>query len=904
MARVKTKFMSLRVKFLAIVAPLVLVAVVVVFGLFEVIAARQAGTAISQKLERMLRIQSEVLADPLWNLARGQVNLVVDAIFLDADVVELTILEDNGDLFLSRYRVLPEGELLSGEVDITFDDNGSPFVVGTLHLTFSNASLLAERNKRLMFVVVLAAILLLAVIIAALIANRRTVGIPLERLLAAIQSIESGSAREPVQWQSRDEMGDLIGAFNKMLTREEKNEADLEAARDELEERVAERTAEVAKTSQQLTEAIESISDGFTLFDPADRLIVSNSTYVGMMYPGIEAEIKAGINYENIVRRAVSMGLISVPQGQEEAWLQNRIEEHRNPTGAHIQKLRNGTWLRINERRTDDGGTVATFTDITELHMAREQAEAANEAKSSFLATMSHEIRTPLNGITGMSMLLQGTQLSDEQRDYSVTINNAADTLLNIINDILDFSKVEAGAVELESTPIDLAQVVEGSLDLVVSKAMNQGIELVSRIGPGVPVGILGDPTRMKQVLMNLLNNAVKFTEEGEVVLTVEAVEPGPEPEVGVQSRLRISVRDTGIGIPPDRMDRLFKSFSQVDASTTRKYGGTGLGLAISKKLVELMGGEIKVESEVGVGTVFSFEANFTAAPVPDREAREALIKALAGKRALVVDDNRTNLRIMEERLTQWDMVPSSVASPREVLERDLSAFEVLILDYKMPEMSGSELASAIKYRLGDATPPMILFSSIGQVESSLRAEIESIGFAGVLTKPAKSAQLLDVLTKAIFGASDVPVADEFRSPKPVDSDAPLKILLVDDNRINRKVASKILQKIGHEPDVVESGALAIEQVRAKEYDVVLMDIEMPEMDGVTATKLIHEALDPVQRPYIVALTANAMASERETYLRSGMDDYLSKPIDVDALVLALASGRRFRDAQAAGEIA
>ena len=812
---------------------------------------------------------------------------------LDEDVATLTVRDEDGKLILSQSKVPEEAKLLEAQTDIKFVSGEDAEVIGTFYLGLRNDRLLAERTERMVVAAALAGVLLLAVIVSALVANRRIVGRPLQRLLKAIQTVEEGGPREPVAWSSRDEMGEVITAFNDMLAREKTNLKRLEESRDALEQAVEERTAELRQTSTQLTTAIENITDGFTLYDSQDKFVVSNSTYLNMMYQGIDTEMRAGTTFEEIIRKTVEKGLIKDAVGNEEAWLKKRIEEHNNLAGAHVQKRQDGSWLRINERKTEDGGTVATFTDITELQLAREEAEAANEAKSSFLATMSHEIRTPLNGIMGMSTLLRDTDLNDEQRDYSDTISSAADTLLTIINDILDFSKVEAGALELERTPLDVAEVVESAMDLVVSKAAHKGIELASRIGPGVPAGILGDPTRITQILMNLLKNAVKFTEKGEVILTIETVEDGPEPAIGEKTKARITVSDPGIGIPEDRMDRLFKSFSQVDASTSRKYGGTGLGLAISKRLVEMMGGEIQGKSKVGKGTEFSFVIEVEAVAVPDREIREARIRNLKGKRALFVDDNRSNRMILLEKMHQWHQQANALGTPEEVLETDLSGYDVLILDYKMPNMSGAELATEIKKRLGDGAPPMVLFGSVGQVESTLRAEIEAIGFAGMLTKPAKSGHLLDMLSKVIAGEdnTDKDTTPEEVTTKVVD----LEILLVDDNRINRKVGSKILEANGFVPDAVSSGAEAIAQVSAKKYDVILMDIEMPEMDGIAATAQIHKAFSPETRPYIVALTANAMASERDTYLRSGMDDYLSKPIDVDALLNALQTAKDFR---------
>ncbi|MEO0486701.1 MAG: response regulator [Pseudomonadota bacterium] len=873
---------------------MVLLSIAAVFGVVEWIAADRASTAMAAKLERVLATQSSVLADPLWNLAREQIDLTATAIMLDRDVAELRVRDEDDKLVLSQSRVNSTDGLRNNKVEIAFEGEA----IGTLEIFLSNERLIAERSERLTVAAVLAGVLLLAVMVAVLISNRLVVGRPLERLLVGIQASETDGPREPVDWQTRDELGEVIAAFNRMTAERDEHERGLEAARADLEVRVQERTRDLAKASTQLTEAIESMTDGFMLFDANDQLVIHNSTYVEKMYPKTADLVKIGDSFEKIIGETVAAGLVVDAVGQEEDWLKRRIASHENPRGAYVQKRANGTWLRINERKTEDGGTVATFTDITELQEAREEAEAANEAKSSFLATMSHEIRTPLNGIMGMSTLLRGTELNDEQRDFSETIATAADTLLMIINDILDFSKVEAGALELENHPVDVSELVEQALDLVVSKAGDQGIELASRVGPGVPDGILGDPTRLKQILMNLLNNAVKFTEVGEVVLTIERTETGESPSVGTVVPVRFSVRDTGIGIPADRMNRLFKSFSQVDASTTRKYGGTGLGLAITKRLVELMGGDIRVESEVGRGAEFSFEIEVEAAPVPDRKKREDRIRNLKAKRALIVDDNRTNRLILQEKLKEWGMFAETYGEPEQALTAELSTFDVLILDYKMPTMTGADLAIAIKSKTGAKTPPMVLFSSVGQVESSLRNEIEKIGFDGVLTKPAKSGHLLDLLSRVVAGDTKTETTRSASTPV-VQGD--LEIHLVDDNRINRKVGSKILAANGFAADLVASGKEAIEAVKAKPYDVVLMDIEMPEMDGLTATGLIHDALDVAQRPYIVALTANAMASERDTYLRSGMDDYLSKPIDVEALIRALATARTFRAKRQSG---
>ncbi|PAP76274.1 hypothetical protein BSZ37_07355 [Rubrivirga marina] len=727
----------------------------------------------------------------------------------------------------------------------------------------------------------------------------------------------------------RDENDAVVGLIG--ITRDVTEKKEARAAILEAKEAAEAREAEVAEQRRLLRTIVDAVPDFIYAMDREGRFTLRN---------------KASLAPHGIDDPEAAVGMSEFDLFPEDLaqtyWTDNRrVMESGEPLINRVESTRDGGFVSTTKvPLVGPGGEITGLVGISRdvtaekaaeagLIEAKEAAEAAQvaaedatRAKSEFLANMSHEIRTPMNGVIGMTSLLLDTALDSEQRDFVETIRTSGDALLTIINDILDFSKIEAGMLSLETHPFEIRTCVEEALDLVAPPAAAKGVELAYLVEDGVPRTVRGDVTRVRQVLVNLLSNAVKFTEAGSVCVRVDSAPP--DPEAGTLADVRFAVEDTGIGIAPDKLEAVFESFSQADASTTRQYGGTGLGLSICRRLVEMMGGEVGVESELGVGSTFTFSIEAEVAPSEKRVFLRSEQPALQGRRVLVVDDNDVNREILSRLSTRWRMHPVAVRSGAEALaayEASLAEgrpYDLVLLDMQMPQMDGLDVARGIVARAPGRPPVLVMLTSIHR-EGSLRDEARQAGVHAVLYKPTKPSQLYDALIEAFEGrpaarsvpeastppaprTADAPTAWVARPAAPESSAGNLRMLLAEDNVVNQKVAVRLLGRLGYTVDVVANGAEAVAEVERRAgfgegYDVVLMDVQMPVMDGLTATRAIRASGTVTDQPHIVALTANAMEGDREACLDAGADDYLSKPVQLDSMREAMDRAARRRSA-------
>ncbi|NJN51306.1 MAG: response regulator [Gammaproteobacteria bacterium] len=636
--------------------------------------------------------------------------------------------------------------------------------------------------------------------------------------------------------------------------------------------------AQVERNDALMTGVVHGSADALILGEPAgDRLLMVNERARQLFesddWEVIGERVRAmlGAKGPDELRR------LDAPADVATRWSGERL--FTTATGARH-------WGDVAVRVLDLHGSEVVLirvTDITErkameesLRRAKDLAESAVAARGQFLANMSHEIRTPMNGVIGMTSLLLDSNLDEQQREFVETIRVSGDSLLTIINDILDFSKIEAGRVELEFHPFDVERCVAESLDLLAGQAFGKGLELSMYVEPDVPGELLGDSSRLRQILVNLIANGVKFTERGEVHVHVSSRREGPG------HRLTVSVRDTGIGIPADRRHLLFNAFSQLDASTTRKYGGTGLGLSISKRLVELMDGTLEVDSEVGRGTVFTFTV--LLAPGANAGDRAFESRLLPGKRVLCVDDNATNREILALTLRTFGVDAVVCESPWECIERaGATAYDLVVLDHQMPEVSGDEVAWRLRTNLGARCPPLLLLTSVGREAIDPAPGL----FDATLTKPLKRATLKRSMERLLRRGAPSRALPEPASwsETPVAPDSHLRVLVAEDNVVNQKVALRMLARLGYRADLASNGAEALALMRSHTYDVVFMDVQMPELDGLVATRTVR-GLD-IRQPWVIAMTANALAQDRQQCLSAGMNDYLAKPVRIEEMAAA-----------------
>jgi two-component system, sensor histidine kinase and response regulator len=634
---------------------------------------------------------------------------------------------------------------------------------------------------------------------------------------------------------------------------------------------------------------IDHIPDLIFVKDARGRFIMTNSAILGILGASTREEVLGKTDFDFLSRELADKYWADdervILTGQP---LIEREETTLDPDGNELWLLT--TKVPLKNGNGDTYGLVGIARNITnrkraevQLRMAKEAADAANRAKSDFLANMSHEIRTPMNAIIGMTELLLDTDLSPTQRDYLRMVQESGDALLTLINDILDFSKIEAGKLELDDATFDLRESLGDTMRSLALRAHGKGLELAFRVAVETPNWLRGDVGRLRQIIVNLVGNSIKFTHQGEVVLNVWPAEDDPE-----YVRLHFAVKDTGIGIPEDKLDLVFQEFEQADASTTRRYGGTGLGLAISSRLVGLMGGRIEVESSVGKGSTFLFTARFRRSTEPASRRRERPV-IVGGTRVLIVDDNATNRRILVEIVSSWDMRPVSAANAAEAIAilrqacREGKPFRLLLSDVNMPEIDGFVLAQWIREDPELSDLPIVMLTSSGRPGDNLRRV--NLNISAHLMKPAKQSEIFDAIIEALGVDSAEDEDEQPEELKLLGQTRAMRILLAEDNIVNQKLATAILTREGHEVALASNGQEAVQTWQSGDFDLVLMDVQMPEMDGLEASRQIRllEQETGGHTP-IIAMTAHAMTGDRERCLEAGMDEYLAKPIRIRQL--------------------
>jgi len=819
---------------------------------------------------------------------------------------------------------------ISSDLHIVFSENdGARFTADSLTLhrniffkgvklgSISIVSDLKELQARMREYMEVSALALFLSILATVLLSSRLLRLITEPILQLAEVAGKVSSEENYALraipQSNDEVGRLIQSFNGMLERIQERDTTLKEINDDLELRVEARTRELQlevveriRAQETLSEErkilralIDNVPDYMYVKDTDCRFLVANAAVARQMGAKSPEELLGKTDFDFYPRELATTFFEDeqkvIRAGQAEI---NREESGLDPQGNVSQVLT--TQVPLRDKNGKVAGLVGIGHDITqlkkvhaEMQKAREVAEAASRAKSEFLANMSHEIRTPLNGIMGMTDLALETELSREQREYLETVKVSADSLLTVINDILDFSKIEAGKIDLESVDFDVRDSLESALKTLAIRADEKGLELLCEVAPEVPEVARGDNTRLRQVLLNLVGNGIKFTDEGEIAVKVRQQ---AKDEHGLL--LHFTVSDTGIGIPENKRDLIFDPFAQADSSTTRKYGGTGLGLTISTRLVHMMGGRIWVESEEGQGSHFHFTVRLQ---ITDRKeikvGSPAPPEVLRGVRVLVVDDNGTNLRILEGMLKRWEMIPVCVEGGEQALvelataRNERRAFGLIVTDMHMPKMDGFELVEHIRERPELSTATIMMLTSAGHRGDAVRCQ--KLGVSAYLLKPIRQSELREAVAK-ILGAHEpggtIPLLTRYSLGDARDRSEILRILVAEDNLVNQRLIVRLLEKRGHRVAVAANGQKVLAALEKDSFDLILMDVQMPEVDGFEATAAIRKKEKSTGlHQSIVALTAHAMKGDHEKCLARGMDGYLCKPIRPQELDEVLA---------------
>jgi PAS domain S-box-containing protein len=909
---------------------------------FEFYERTSFRSAMTSELSTLADILGANTAASLAYNDRKSAQDMLAALRAERHIVAACLYDSRGMVFAEYRRegIGPEFAMPPGHED------GAQFQKDSLTL-YRSVSLGSEKSANIVIIsdlgalqarirqyTEISAVVILFSILATYVVSSRLLRLITEPILHLAQVAAKVTAEEDYALRALprgdDEVGALIGSFNQMLERIQERDAALQGAKSELELRVEARTQELQLEVNERMRAEETLSDERKILralidnvpdfmyvkDRDCRFLVANLSVARQMGAQTPAELLGKNDFDFYPREIATVFYDDeqrvIRSGQAEV---NREETGVDSHGNVTQVMTTQVPLRDKNGRVT--GLVGIGRDIThlkkvqeEMQKARESAEAASQAKSEFLANMSHEIRTPLNGVMGMTDLALDTDLTPEQREYLETVKMSGDSLLTVINDILDFSKIEAGKIDLEALDFNLRDSLESTLKTLAVRADEKGLELLCEVGPDVPEIVRGDASRLRQIVVNLVGNAIKFTDSGEIAVRVRA-----EAREGPDCVCEFTVADTGVGIPEDKRELIFKPFSQADTSTTRKYGGTGLGLTISTRLVQMMGGKIWLESEVGRGSQFHFTVRLRAADAKEiKLGTVAPLEPLRDVKVLVVDDNRTNRRILEGMLLRWHMKPTSVDCAAAALAQLSAALEegepypLILTDMHMPAMDGFALIEQIRRRPELSAATIMMLTSAGHRGDAARCQ--DLGVSAYLLKPIRQSELREAVAR-VLGAREhdgaIPLVTRFSLQDAHEPDAYLRVLLAEDNLVNQRLVVRLLEKRGHRVAVAGSGLEVLVALEKESFDLVLMDVQMPEMDGLEATTAIREKEKGTgHRQAVVALTAHAMKGDREKCLAAGMDGYLSKPIRPQELdqLLEIYMARRMETPSVAETVA